>query len=197
MIVGEHALLCTHTHIYYIQYLLYFIFNLILLLIFPFVFFSLSSIIGGVIGFLPLMGWRGDTKGGSVCWFILISPPPLIILTALIAFIPMCIVVVLYSIILYHAIRKVIQLNRATQNTDGAQDGRLRMFRGGGGSTMVLDQPSTNASQVSLNVINQRNGTRNGTSEMVTFSHDTVLGAIPEPEEPMEPKSRFARFFRR
>lgn len=142
------------------------------------------------------MGWRGDTQDGTVCWFTLLTPPALIIVTTVVGFIPMCIVVVLYSIILYHAIRKVIQLKKATQNTSGVQEGRLRMFRGGG-STMVLDQ-RLSVSQVSMNAINHRNVVRSGgANSELALNQESESGTLSEPEEPMEPKSRFARFFRR
>lgn len=77
------------------------------------------------------MGWRGDTDNGRICWFIVLAPPNLVLLTTIIGLIPILIVFILYGIILYHAIRKVMQLKKATENSGGAQAGNLRLFRGG------------------------------------------------------------------
>lgn len=85
------------------------------------------------------MGWRGDTDNGRVCWFIVVAPPALIFLTTMVGIIPLLVIIVLYSIILYHAIKKVMQLKKAQENHQGAQAGTLRLFRGGRGSTMTLD----------------------------------------------------------
>ncbi|CAH1126673.1 unnamed protein product [Ceutorhynchus assimilis] len=87
------------------------------------------------IGFLPLMGWSGNSYGGRVCWFITIAPAPLIIITVSIGIIPVIVVIVLYSIILYHAlanIRKIqyslYTINSISEKIDSMES--LRMFKG-------------------------------------------------------------------
>ncbi|XP_062538231.1 5-hydroxytryptamine receptor 1A-like [Armigeres subalbatus] len=87
--------------------------------------------IGLIIGFLPAFGWRGDTDDGRVCWFIRLAPPALIILTTVVGIIPLIVVIVLYSIILHKALRRVAQLKKASREQQGALAGNLRLFRGG------------------------------------------------------------------
>ncbi|KAL9694066.1 hypothetical protein quinque_013351 [Culex quinquefasciatus] len=90
-------------------------------------------LLGLVVGFLPAFGWRGDTEGGRICWFIRLAPPPLVILTTVLGIIPVLVVIVLYSIILHKAIRRVAQLKKASREQQGASlAGNLRLFRGGG-----------------------------------------------------------------
>lgn len=73
------------------------------------------------------MGWSGKYVNEQ-CWFVSLMPPNLIMMICMLGLIPILVVIVLYLIILYHAIEKVIQLKRAgippTNDTD------LRMFRG-------------------------------------------------------------------
>lgn len=69
---------------------------------------------------------------GKMCWFTAVAPPKLIILTCIIGTVPILVVTVLYSIILYSAIKKVMQLRKADPNRIGKYDStKLRMFRGG------------------------------------------------------------------
>lgn len=93
--------------------------------------------IGIIIGFLPAMGWRGDTNNGQICWFILLAPRELVLLTTLIGLIPIIVVIILYSIILHRAIKKVNELRRATGGGESSTS-NLRFFRGG--SSTILDQ---------------------------------------------------------
>ncbi|KAJ8963271.1 hypothetical protein NQ318_018738, partial [Aromia moschata] len=97
-------------------------------------------VLGIIIGFLPLMGWHGDTNNGTICWFIILAPKGLVLLTVLIGVVPLVIVVFLYSIILYHALNKINQLQRPRSgNTEeDLSSGRIRMFRGGG--TNIAEQ---------------------------------------------------------
>jgi hypothetical protein len=78
------------------------------------------------------MGWRGDTDNGRICWFIILAPPELVILTTVIGVLPILLVIVLYSIILHRALYKVRELKKAstTEGSVGVQ-GNLRLFRGG------------------------------------------------------------------
>lgn len=97
------------------------------------------------------MGWRGDTDEGKICWFILMAPPALILLTTAIGLLPLLLIIVLYSIILHRALKRVVQLRKAAkaQNNNGAggavdgaglTQGGLRLFRGG--SSQILDDIS-------------------------------------------------------
>ncbi|XP_059611449.1 5-hydroxytryptamine receptor 1A-like isoform X1 [Phlebotomus argentipes] len=104
-------------------------------------------ILGLIIGFLPAMGWRGDTDNGRVCWFIVLAPPELVLLTTILGLLPILLVVVLYSIILYHALRRVIALNKATQQHTGVQSGTLRMHVGA--STQTLNEETLAAATTS------------------------------------------------
>lgn len=129
---------------------------------------------GIVIGFLPAFGWRGDTENGRRCWFILLAPPELILLTSFLGFLPVVVVVVLYSIILHHALRKVIQLKRASRNQAGvgAVSGNLRMHVGAASPT-----PTSNSTEMS-----RRTGNNNETGGS--------RAALSDTEEPLQPKSR-------
>lgn len=82
------------------------------------------------------MGWAGDTKDGKVCWFILLAPKDLIMLTVAFSSVPLVTVIILYSIILYHAINKIVILQKAAEaeaeNKVDPTDSGLRIFRGRG-----------------------------------------------------------------
>lgn len=91
------------------------------------------------------MGWRGDTNNGKICWFIIIAPPELVILTTSIGVLPLLLIIVLYSIILYYALRKVVQLKKASERQDGfVGEGNLRIFTGG--RSYTVNQSNTNTS---------------------------------------------------
>uniref|UniRef100_A0A182KG31 G-protein coupled receptors family 1 profile domain-containing protein n=1 Tax=Anopheles christyi TaxID=43041 RepID=A0A182KG31_9DIPT len=100
-------------------------------------------IIGATIGFLPALGWRGDTDGGRTCWFIRLAPPGLVILTAVVGILPVLLVIILYSIILQKALRRVNQLKKASRELRGVQTGNLRLFRGGTGGAGSANGRST------------------------------------------------------
>lgn len=80
------------------------------------------------------------TMSGDQCWFILLDAE-LVLATTTIGTIPIFIVVVLYSIILKTALKKVGELKKATSviftNTIETGDSNLRIFRG---STVDLRQ---------------------------------------------------------
>ncbi|GAB0087509.1 5-hydroxytryptamine receptor 1A-alpha-like [Sergentomyia squamirostris] len=96
-------------------------------------------ILGLIIGFLPAMGWRGDTDNGRVCWFIVLAPPELVLLTTVLGLLPILLVIILYGIILYHALRRVIELKKATREQTGVQTGTLRMHVGASTQTLTTD----------------------------------------------------------
>ncbi|XP_046627841.1 glucose-dependent insulinotropic receptor-like isoform X2 [Neodiprion virginianus] len=101
-------------------------------------------VLGLILGFLPLTGlWTlYDTQNGKKCWFILLAPPGLVLLIVTIGLVPVLMIIVLYGIILYHAIKKVLQLRRADKNRtneNGGRDENLRIFRGGE-STSIGDE---------------------------------------------------------
>lgn len=87
------------------------------------------------------MGWIGDTNGGRTCWFVTVVPPELILLTTSVGLLPLIVTLVLYAIILYHALQKIVQLKKAAARHSGVQTGQLRVFVGGGKRTAVALHP--------------------------------------------------------
>lgn len=75
------------------------------------------------------MGWSGETYNGLKCWFITLVPPKLIITICAIGSLPIIEVIVLYSIILYHALKKIVQLKSAGKEPQ-KDENDLRIFRG-------------------------------------------------------------------
>lgn len=63
------------------------------------------------------MGWYGDTDNGRVCWFIMLAPRELIVLTVIIGFIPIFIVVIINSFILRSALKTINRIQRCEQST--------------------------------------------------------------------------------
>lgn len=84
---------------------------------------------------MPITGWAGDTNDGKICWFIRLAPKNLILLTILVGVIPLITVIVLYAIILYNAIKKIITLQKSAkaqaENRVETTDNGLRMMKGG------------------------------------------------------------------
>lgn len=76
------------------------------------------------------MLWNNTTEDGKVCWFVLMAPPNLLLFTAILGCIPVLVVCVLYSIILYNAIKRVIHLKNMDENQTDITQKRLRTFRG-------------------------------------------------------------------
>jgi hypothetical protein len=81
------------------------------------------------------MGWKGWTNGGKYCWFILLAPHGLVLLTGALGCLPIAIITVLYIIILYHAIKKVMQLQKSDQEASthvskNYNPNTMRIFRG-------------------------------------------------------------------
>lgn len=70
-----------------------------------------------LIGFLPLMGWSNDTDNGRVCWFIIIAPKKLVLLTVLVGGIALVIVIILNGLILRKAIKSIDTLVIISSNT--------------------------------------------------------------------------------
>ncbi|CAH1954879.1 unnamed protein product [Acanthoscelides obtectus] len=82
-------------------------------LIYPFrakILIMMTWFIGGTIGFLPLMGWHNTNVESKPCWYINTVPKELIILTTVLGVIPLLTVLVLYSIILHHALKKICEV---------------------------------------------------------------------------------------
>lgn len=95
-------------------------------------------ILGLIIGFMPAMGWKGWTNGGKYCWFIRLAPHGLVLLTGALGCLPIIIITVLYMIILYQALRKIIQLQKCDHEAsirhipkDDDDRNTMRIFRGG------------------------------------------------------------------
>lgn len=105
------------------------------------------AIIGLIIGFLPAMGWIGDTDGGRVCWFVTVVPSPLILLTAIVGLLPIIVTLILYGIILYHALQKIVQLKKAATRNSGHQAGNLRLFAGGRSERNLSSAASENVTE--------------------------------------------------
>ncbi|XP_055529190.1 5-hydroxytryptamine receptor 1A-like [Wyeomyia smithii] len=143
-------------------------------------------LLGLVIGFLPAFGWRGDTDEGRVCWFIRLAPPALVILTTTIGIIPLIVVIVLYSIILHKALRRVSQLKKASRDQQGAMSGNLRLFRGGNAaasnSNLDSEQPLAEAHPKPTKCFRccrkQPSKTYDGQPAAITSKHPTKWKAI-------------------
>lgn len=91
----------------------------------------MAWIMGSAIGFLPLMGWYGDTQNGKICWIIFLFPPQAIFIMVTAAMVPVITTGMLYSIILYRAIQKISQLQQMDkQNNSNITENYLRQFRG-------------------------------------------------------------------
>jgi len=87
---------------------------------------------------MPAMGWKGWTNGGKSCWFIRLAPHGLVLLTVTLGFLPIVIITVLYIVILYQALRKVVQLQKSDHEAsvrhvpkDDNNPNNIRIFRGG------------------------------------------------------------------
>lgn len=151
------------------------------------------TFLGIVVGFLPAFGWRGDTGEGRWCWFIRLAPPELILLTSCIGFLPIIIVVILYSIILHHALRKVIQLKRASRN-NGAVSGNLRIHVGTKSTTpMPSHSTAANSDGGSAGAAVAKEMSRNAGSGHNNRGGDG--GALSETEEPLQPRERSKGIF--
>ncbi|VEN40446.1 unnamed protein product [Callosobruchus maculatus] len=68
-----------------------------------------SWLVGGFLSFLPLMGWHNKNIEGKSCLYINTVPKELVILTTVLGVIPLLMVIVLYSIILRHALKKIVE----------------------------------------------------------------------------------------
>ncbi|XP_049547638.1 5-hydroxytryptamine receptor 1A-like [Anopheles darlingi] len=145
---------------------------------------SATWLIGAVIGFLPAFGWRGDTDQGRTCWFIRLAPPPLVILTSVAGFLPILLVIILYSIILRKALRRVSQLKKASRELRGVQTGNLRLFRGGAAATAAASGASTG----SLSVIPTTATTT--TTPRPTASHSDTEQQVGNEDERLRPTER-------
>ncbi|KAJ9596058.1 hypothetical protein L9F63_012791 [Diploptera punctata] len=101
--------------------------------------------LGLVVGFMPITGWTGPTNDGKYCWFIKLAPAELVLITGTIGCFPIVAITVLYSIILYYALKKVERLQKADyeaslKEAKQTSGGELRMFRGGRNNA---DDPQT------------------------------------------------------
>lgn len=91
-----------------------------------------------------------------MCWFVRLAPPALIILTTVVGIIPLIVVIVLYSIILHKALRRVAQLKKASREQQGALAGNLRLFRGGGGTAAAAAARAPAAAEQPLSEENRK-----------------------------------------
>lgn len=88
-------------------------------------------VLGAIVGYLPAMGIREFTDNGKWCWFIILTPRSLVLVTTSIGLIPLITIIVLYSIILKTALDKISNLKKAARESMGTAVGSLRLFRGG------------------------------------------------------------------
>nr|CAH7738339.1 unnamed protein product [Callosobruchus chinensis] len=87
-----------------------------------------SWLVGGILSFLPLMGWHNENVESKSCLYINTVPKKLVILTTVLGVTPLLMVIVLYSIILRHALKKIVESRRnwmvpmpgATQTQDSS-----------------------------------------------------------------------------
>ncbi|XP_055905844.1 5-hydroxytryptamine receptor-like [Eupeodes corollae] len=105
-------------------------------------------IFAGVVSFLPAFGLRNPTDDGKLCWFIVLVPPKLVLFTTSVGMVPLGLIIVLYSIILKHALVRISFLHRASSGDPGTHVGGLRLFRGG-----LSPSKTSVASLDALNVI--------------------------------------------
>ena len=84
-------------------------------------------VLGGLLGFLPAMGWR-NSQIGTFCWLIILEPTGLVLLTVTAGIIPLFLIIILYSVILRRALGKISQMKYSET------DKNLRYFRGRGGT---------------------------------------------------------------
>lgn len=137
------------------------------------VFIITSWIVGCVIGFLPLMGWYGDTDNGRVCWFILMAPKELILLTVLVGIIPLITVIVLYSIILYRALKKIIQLSDTEMGGESKVAGQsLRIFRGKG---TISEEPNSEQPETPRQIQNSKAPSKWKAIKVVVFTTSSFV----------------------
>lgn len=112
-----------------------------------------NQFLGLLFGFLPVIApsLRGNMTDDQ-CWFILVNAE-LILATTIIGIVPVFVVVVLYSIILHKALKKVGEMKRATSVVNAANGietgdrNTLRYFRGSASDlrqTSDRDQDTTN-----------------------------------------------------
>lgn len=63
------------------------------------------------------MGWSRSTDNGRVCWFIIIAPKELMLLTVLIGAFCLVIVIILNALILRKALKAINHIQRPDENT--------------------------------------------------------------------------------
>lgn len=107
------------------------------------------------------------------------------ILTAVLGFLPIVVVVVLYSIILHHALRKVMQLKQAARNHHGAVSGNLRIHVGTGTTAMP--------SHISGSSRSSDNGGEMSRKTSVVVGNNGAGVALSDTEEPLQPPSQTRR----
>lgn len=86
------------------------------------------------------MGWSRSTDNGRVCWFIIIAPKELMLLTVIVGGICVVIVTILNVLILRKALKSIEHIQRADQNTLSiSEDNGLRRVRN---TNVQVSQPS-------------------------------------------------------
>ena len=107
--------------------------------------FSFSGIL---VGFLPTMApyLRGSMTRRQ-CWFILMLPEYVLSTTIIGVVVPVFVVVVLYGIILFRALKKVRELKKATSRTNGTETvNQIRYYRGSSANLSIDETHDTDMS---------------------------------------------------
>jgi 7 transmembrane receptor (rhodopsin family) len=110
---------------------------------------------------------------GERCWFILLNSEFILAIT-IIGIVPVCLVLVLYSFILYQALKKVSELKKATSDPKGTETAnKLRYYRG---STATLSQLQEQESSIPLR---QQSNDNSPWLKSKSKSNETALAASP------------------
>lgn len=71
----------------------------------------------------------GGVKNNE-CWLVLMAPQGLVITINIIGLIPIVVVVVLYTVILYRALKKIGEIKRTSRGSKNSSSSDLRFFKG-------------------------------------------------------------------
>ncbi|KAK9884111.1 hypothetical protein WA026_005065 [Henosepilachna vigintioctopunctata] len=109
---------------------------------------SLIWILGISIGYLPLMGWSGDSKNGQECWFVTVAPKNLIFIAIIFFTLPLLTVMLLYAIISYNALKTIVKPHLSLNSSHKSQDNNISRLRAFKNKTTQL--PNTDDKQFSF-----------------------------------------------
>nr|XP_004923410.2 glucose-dependent insulinotropic receptor isoform X1 [Bombyx mori] len=111
-------------------------------------------IISLTLGFLPATGWKNEELLYTRCYYVALFPGILVLLNSVLSIIPIIVVAVLYSIILFRALKNVKNLKAAKNDEKPKlETPKLRMYRGTVNENKVKTQfcrSSTSVSDISV-----------------------------------------------